>query len=214
VTRWAFVSDIHGNRTALATAEELAHARAADRFVCLGDVIGRGDPGGCVQWVRDQAELAIVGNRDLDYIDRVPPELQATVRTWASEVAASDFIASHGEPRLHRVLNSAAEQDGFRRARAYLTERGARVWFFGHTHRSRAWRLLADRAEPLADGAFDLDPSSLYVVNVGTTGLPLPGRGPASFVIYDDAAHRIERVPLKPDAIVRPIPRRSVPVRV
>jgi hypothetical protein len=32
-----------------------------------------------------------------------------------------------------------------------------------------------------------------FVVNVGTTGLPLPGRGPASFTIYDDVGRTLHR---------------------
>lgn len=198
MTRWAFVTDIHGNKGALDAAERLARDRGADRFVCLGDVIGRGNPAACVEWVRDHADRASVGNRDLDYLDRVPPPLQAVVHGWTHEVSGSDFIATHGEPRLHRVLNSAAERDDFRRARAYMVERGAQIWFFGHTHRSRAWRLLDDRVEPLVEATFALDPGAVYIVNVGTTGLPLPGRGPAGFAIYDDAVRRVERVPLTP----------------
>jgi predicted phosphodiesterase len=214
MTRWAFVSDIHGNRRALDSAELLAHEHGADRFVCLGDVIGRGDPVGCVEWVRDHADLAIVGNRDLDYLARVSPDLQAVVQSWAHELRASDFVASHGEPKLHRVLNSAAERDGFQRARAYLTSSGAKVWFFGHTHRSRVWHLTGDGM--LLTGALEvmLDADSVHIVNVGTTGLPLPGRDPASFVVYDDQGRWIQRVPIQTGAIVRHKAPRSVPSRV
>jgi predicted phosphodiesterase len=214
MTRWAFVSDIHGNRPALEAVEHLARERGAQHFVCLGDVIGKGDPAGCVAWVRDHADLAIVGNRDLDYLDRVGPELQTIVRSWGNEALASDFIASHGEPRLHRALNSAAERDGFQRAQAYMTARGVRVWFFGHTHRARAWWLAARGAEALVDESIHFQRDSRYVINVGTTGLPLPGRGPASFVIYDDVEACVERVAVKADAIVRSRPRRSAFVHV
>ena len=207
MTRWAFVSDIHGNRAALEAVEHLARERGVQRFVCLGDVIGKGDPAGCVAWVRDHADLAIVGNRDLDYLDRLTPELQAIVCDWGNEALASDFIASHGEPRLHRALNSAAERDGFQRAQAYMAERAVRVWFFGHTHRARAWRLRPDNVEALIEETIQFQPDSRYVVNVGTTGLPLPGRGPASFVMYDDVEAHVERVLVRPDAIVRSRPR-------
>jgi hypothetical protein len=42
----------------------------------------------------------------------------------------------------------------------------------------------------------ELEQEARYVVNVGTTGMPLPGRGPAAFATYDDMARRIEIVPL------------------
>jgi len=212
MTRWAFVSDIHGNLRALENAERIALDEGVDRFVCLGDVIGRADPAGCVEWVRDQADYAIVGNRDLDYIDRIEPALQETVRSWPNEVRVSGFIASHGEPKLHRVLNSSAERDGFQRARKYMLDRGARVWFFGHTHRSRAWALNENDPRPLLEERIDLEPAGCYVVNVGTTGLPLPGRGPASFVLYDDASRRVERVTLGTVIMGRQVPRSALRV--
>jgi predicted phosphodiesterase len=185
VSVWAFVSDVHGNLAALEHAERLARAAGANRFACLGDVIGRGDPEGCVAWVRDHAELAIVGNRDLDYLDRVSPALQTVVRSWPNEAQADDFILSHGDPHLHRVLNSGAERDDFRKVRVYLEQRGARLWLFGHTHRSRRWALETDVVEAIADDEVEISPGCRFVVNVGTTGLPLPGRDSPSFVIYD-----------------------------
>ena len=213
MTRWAFVSDIHGNLNALEQAERIAGGRGVDRFICLGDVIGRGDPAGCVEWVRATTDHAIIGNRDLDYIDRIEPKLQSVVRSWANEVRAAEFIASHGEPRLHRVLSSAAERDGFQRARKYMLERGARVWFFGHTHRSRAWELSENGARALVAKHVHFDGDLLYVVNVGTTGLRLPGRGPAAFVLYDDKADSVEHVMLGPTVKMgRQAPRSAVRV--
>ncbi len=198
MTVWAFVSDVHGNLPALKAAERLARSRGADRFVSLGDVIGRGDPAGCVGWVRDQAAIAIVGNRDLDYLGRVPPDLQAVVLSWSHEACASDFLVSHGDPKLHRALSSAAERDGFHRVAALLAERGARVWLFGHTHRSRCWELEHERARPLDPASVALRPGRRYVVNVGTTGLPLPGRGGPAFALYDDEAGVIRSIPIEP----------------
>jgi predicted phosphodiesterase len=196
VTVWALVSDVHGNLRALQQAEQLARAEGADRFIALGDIIGRGDPNGCVAWVRDNATIAIVGNRDLDYLERVTPELQAVVLTWANEAAASDFVVSHGDPKLHRSLNSRAVRDGFRRVTAVLDERHARVWFFGHTHRARCWELEGETPRAVDPASVMVRAGCRYVVNVGTTGLPLPGRGGTAFVLYDDRVGRIRSLPL------------------
>jgi predicted phosphodiesterase len=203
------VSDIHGNRRALAAVEALARERGAEAWVCLGDVIGRGDPVGCVEWVTDHARLALVGNRDLDYLERVALPLRAAVVGWKREATASDFIASHGDSRLHPVLHSAAERDGFRRVVRYLEERGARVWFFGHTHRDRVWEIgLHGEARAVDAALIEMRPEFRYVVNVGTTGKPLGGRGPAAFCLYDDTAGILERVTLPrtgraPEGLVR-----------
>jgi predicted phosphodiesterase len=191
VTAWAFVSDIHGNRAALQTAVTLAVRAGATRFVCLGDVIGRGDPEWCVAWVRDNSEIAIVGNRDLDYLDRVSPSLQQVVQSWPHEAQASDFVVSHGDPKLHPVLSSGAERDHFRRVSTYLEERDARLWLFGHTHRSRRWAIGDDGVRAISDEMVEIRDETRFVVNVGTTGLPLPGRDAPSFVVYDDDRRRL-----------------------
>jgi predicted phosphodiesterase len=193
---WGLVSDIHGNLGALRAAAAYCDDAGVDAYVCLGDVIGRGDPERCVEWVRDHARIAIVGNRDLDYLTRVPAPLQEVVRSWGHEAVASDFVVTHGDPKLHRVLNSAAEKNGFAAVPAYLDERHARVWFFGHTHRARIWEIVDGFPRQVGKARVELSPSAHYVVNVGTTGLPLPGRGGASFVVYDDEQHVLEIVPL------------------
>ncbi len=197
MTVWAFVSDVHGNLPALKAAERIALSRGADRFVSLGDIIGRGDPAGCVAWVRDHAAIALVGNRDLDYLDRVPADLQRIVLSWHHEARASDFVVSHGDPKLHRTLNSAAERDGFPRVAALMAEQEARVWFFGHTHRSRCWELEKGRVRALDSASVVLRSGCRYVVNVGTTGLPLPGRGGAAFAVYDDGAGVMTSIPIE-----------------
>jgi predicted phosphodiesterase len=210
VTLWAFVSDVHGNRKGLAEAEARATAAGADHFVSLGDIVGRGDPEGCVAWVRDHASIAIVGNRDLDYLDRVSPPLQAVILGWGNEGHASDFVVSHGDPKLHRLLSSAAERYGFRRIEPFLAERDARLWLFGHTHRSRCWKLENGEVRALDPTLVTLQARGRYIVNVGTCGLPLPGRGGPAFVLYDDRASVIRSIPLtlgrrevpKPGAII------------
>lgn len=48
----ALISDLHANEPALDTALADARARGAERFVCLGDVIGYGArPRQCLEWV-------------------------------------------------------------------------------------------------------------------------------------------------------------------
>jgi predicted phosphodiesterase len=198
VTIWAFVSDIHGNWSALQRAEALACEAGATKFVCLGDVIGRGAPNECVEWVRDHADIAILGNRDLDYLDRVRPALQDVVRSWGSEACDSDFVVSHGDPKLHSTLNSRAERDQFRQVAAYLSDCGARLWLFGHTHRARVWQIDAQSPPILqVETELEIGDTQPFVVNVGTTGLQLPGRGPASFTIYDDVPRtlRMQELP-------------------
>ncbi len=61
----AVVSDIHGNAEALKRVLEDIDARAVERIICLGDIVGYGpDPLECVDMVRDRCEWSLMGNHD------------------------------------------------------------------------------------------------------------------------------------------------------
>src|SRR5437763_1511005 len=104
MTVWCFVSDVHGNARALEKVERVAGQLGVDRFVSLGDIIGRGGATECVEWVLDHAAIALQGNRDRDLIELVGPELRERVAAWPREAAASDFVLTHGDPGGHKVL--------------------------------------------------------------------------------------------------------------
>ena len=66
--RYALISDIHGNREALAAVLEDAAGRGVQRYVVLGDVVGYGpDPAWCISRVREMeaaGAVVIQGNHD------------------------------------------------------------------------------------------------------------------------------------------------------
>jgi predicted phosphodiesterase len=191
LTTWAFVSDVHGNLDALKRAADLADAAGAERVVCLGDVVGKKAPDACVLWIRDHADLAIVGNRDLDHIDWLAPRQRDVVLTWTREACASDFVVTHGDRRLHSSLHSRALSHPIR-VEAAMAERAARLWLFGHTHSARCWLLRGGTCRETDPALVRLHDGDRYVVNVGTTGMP---RGdPASFTLYDDTQAEIRTV--------------------
>jgi predicted phosphodiesterase len=197
---WAFIADVHGNYRALSRAADLARAHGAERFVVLGDLLGRGEPAACVAWARAHATLAVVGNRDLDHLALVGPAEQAYLRALPRRAAAADFLITHGDARLDPMLASADERRGFRRAYAALLAADKRLWFFGHTHRPRVWRLPGPDTppEPLDVPRVDLDaaPAVRYAVNVGATGRRLAGDGPLAITLYDSTAGWLERLDL------------------
>ena len=121
-------------------------------------------------------------------------------------VRTEDFLAAHGDDRLDRDVSSADIRRGFARTRVRLRRENVRVAAFGHTHRARVWRLPTD-GDPcqLHDAASDPRgamialagaPDDLFVVNVGTVGLPFPGKGPPSCAVLDGERRTVEIVPL------------------
>ena len=62
---YAIFSDIHANPQAFDKALADAREQGAERFLCLGDVVGYGpDPRGAVKSVRAACGVTLMGNHD------------------------------------------------------------------------------------------------------------------------------------------------------
>jgi predicted phosphodiesterase len=207
VTRWGILSDIHGNLPALGRALAELRAREVERIAVLGDNLGRGDSEGCVRLIQEVADVSIVGNRDLDWRDRVDADTRAYVLGLPRLAQADEIAFSHGDARLTRDLSTAEITKGFHRAHSWLTAHGCRAWIFGHSHRARVWALPAADEPPrlLFDAAVDALPASIrlpdrdthrWAINAGSVGLPFPGKGPVSALLYDTEVGLVEIFPV------------------
>jgi predicted phosphodiesterase len=209
VTRWGVLSDIHGNLPALERTLAELRARGVDRIAVLGDNLGRGDSDGCVALIREIAHVSVVGNRDLDWQDRVGEEAKRYVLGLPCLAQAGGIAFSHGDARLTRELSTGEIRTGFRRARAWLAGHHCRAWLFGHSHHARVWRLgPADEPPALLFDAVaaglpstvhlnrEGEPGAVWAINAGSVGLPFPGKGPASALLYDSAAGLVEVFPV------------------
>ena len=205
MTRWGVLSDIHGNRPALERALSAFQRRGVEWIAVLGDNLGRGDSDGCVELIRRVADVSVVGNRDLDWRDRVGGQARDYVLGLPRVAQADGLAFSHGDVRLTRELSSDDIRAGFRRARAWLAANECRIWLFGHTHRARVWtvggpddppRLLFDAATDPLPATIELDARpAVWIVNAGSVGLPFPGKGPASATVVDVEARVVELFP-------------------
>ena len=66
--RYAIISDIHGNLSALTAVIEDIKKQDIDRIICLGDIIGKGSHGHeCVKLVREFCDATVRGNNDIRY---------------------------------------------------------------------------------------------------------------------------------------------------
>jgi predicted phosphodiesterase len=202
MVRWGLISDVHGNRPALERAIAACRAAGVERLAYLGDLLGAGDPAGCVRLIRETAALSVVGNRDLDWADRVDAPTREYVLSLPRLAEADDFVAVHGDVRLTREFGSDDLRRGFSRAYAALQSREKRLLVFGHSHQARAWRKAGRDAapEPLSGRRVEMPdaPETVYLLNVGTTGLPFPGKGPPCCAVYDASERWFEHLVLGP----------------
>jgi predicted phosphodiesterase len=193
---WGLIADVHGNLSALRAAIELLRAAGADRLAFLGDYLGKGDADACVTLIRQVADLAVVGNRDLDWQDRVSPVTKQWVLQLPRTAQFDGLLIAHGDARLTRALSTDQIKHGFKAAWPELERVQAQVLAFGHSHHARIWRRVGLAAELLSNNSVPLESDQLYVVNVGTTGLPFPGKGGPSVALVDFNASCIRQLAL------------------
>jgi predicted phosphodiesterase len=197
---WGLVSDVHGNYPALEAALRVLGAAGATRLAFLGDYLGRGDSDRCVQRIRQVADVAIVGNRDLDWQDRVSPASKSWVLGLPRSATVGRLLLAHGDARLTGALSTTQIGRDFARAWLEMERHEARVWAFGHSHHARLWRkaCAACTAEPLHGAVEGIEPGFRYFLNVGTTGLPFAGKGGPSVAIVDWDRCQIQQLAVGP----------------
>jgi predicted phosphodiesterase len=195
---WGLISDVHGNFPALESALSVLADAGARRLAFLGDYLGRGNSDRCVQRIRQIAEVAIVGNRDIDWQARVSAESRSRVLGLPRVVALGPLLLTHGDARLTPAFGTTQIGRDFVRAFAEMERLQAQVWAFGHSHHARLWRkrAVSGPAEQVPDAAVRIEPGYRYFLNVGTTGLPFPGKGGPSVALVDFARSEVRHLPL------------------
>ena len=151
--RFALISDIHSNLTALQAVLERIEAEGLDEIWCLGDVVGYGaEPNECVEIVRRIADgRTIIGNHDIavarspeGYLSLFNPDAKRAVHyqrevltgenlEWLASLPRSlregDIFFFHGSPvdTDHYMMSST----DLYRALVALEDVEFRLVFFG-----------------------------------------------------------------------------------
>lgn len=97
--RFALISDIHGNLTALDAVLADIRENGPDEIYCLGDLVGYGpNPAGCIDRIRERGIPTVIGNYD----DGVGNRRGSCGCYYASDESRADGEASYRftEPRV------------------------------------------------------------------------------------------------------------------
>ena len=210
--KYAVISDIHANESALRHVLDDAHAQGVSRIICLGDVIGYGPlPRETVALVRASAAITLAGNHDDavsgrqgadDFIDlageavsRHRDALDATDLAWLRTLPYTceleGAIAAHGdftEPSAFHYIETEAD------AEANFAATDAQLMFVGHTHVPALFLTgQSGRTYRLTGQDFTLEEGKRYIVNPGSVGYPRERDGVclSSYVIYDTATRAV-----------------------
>ncbi len=212
MTRYAVLSDIHGNLESLQHALQLVDA--GEVVMTLGDTVGYGpNPNECVRLIRARATHSVLGNHDLaaaesfgiEYFNDAAREaiawtqgvLDGENRAWLDtlpyELRFPEFLLVHGAPVdfFEYILDKPAAAHAFARTDATIT-------FVGHTHIAQYWTYDPDGSighrHMQQGGTLDLEPGTRYIIDVGSIGQPRDLNPEASFVRYDAQRRRVEWV--------------------
>jgi diadenosine tetraphosphatase ApaH/serine/threonine PP2A family protein phosphatase len=232
----ALFADIHANRQAFSACLDFAHARGAQRIICLGDYVGYGaDPEWAVETVMDlvgKGALAVRGNHDTaigDSVESMNAQAQAAIEWTRGRLSASErrFLAElplaleeddrlyvHSEastPARWRYVQSSAD------AGRSLLATAAHITFCGHIHKPALYSISVTGKMtsfvPTSGVTVQLLKGRRWLAVVGSVGQPRDGDPAASFALYDTDTREITycRVPYDVDTAARRVLENGLP---
>lgn len=204
-------SDLHANLEALKVFAEVAQSVKHDKKVFLGDAVGYGaDPNACVEWIRDNVDIALAGNHDFAAVGKVDlsqfnPQAYQSCR-WTQKglsPANKEFLSSlpimKEEGGICWVHSSPYEPENWHYASSpWVRSESFKhfispVCFVGHSHIP-----MICEEDKEDDGAVKiilsgkLEADRRYMINVGSLGQPRDGNPDPPFVIYDSESRTFE----------------------
>jgi diadenosine tetraphosphatase ApaH/serine/threonine PP2A family protein phosphatase len=237
--RIALMTDLHGNREALAACLDHAAQNRIDRYVFLGDYAGYGaDPGWVIDTVMDhvaRGAIAILGNHDAAVltdtedmnesaaaaIDWTRTQLDERQRAFLAElpllIEEKDRLYVHGsafEPdQWHYVTDLYAASKSLMATPAHAT-------FCGHTHVPALFHMSMTGKfasfEPVARVDIPLTPQRRWLAVIGSVGQPRDRDPAACYAVLDDERYVLTyvRVPYDIESAARKIEAAGLPARL
>lgn len=237
--RTALLSDIHGNREALAACLAHIERNPVDRIMFTGDIVGYGaDPVWCLETVMrhcDRGAISLLGNHD-EAVTRLDCDMNALARTaieWTRTqlnaehrafIDAMPILVEEGETLF--VHSSAASPRAWhyitnkREADASLRYTKKRVTICGHVHRPCFFHAMDGRPieefVPPHGVPIPLLRARRWVLVLGSVGQPRDGIPAAAYSVFDSAQGRItmHRVAYDMETAARKIRAAGLPAKL
>jgi predicted phosphodiesterase len=208
--KYAIIADLHANLEALVAVLASIALDRVDHVVCLGDIVGyNADPEACVKLVKDSGIRSIAGNHDRaavgtkdtrhfggpakHAIEWTKTQLSADSRSYLAALPTTllvddEFFLVHGA--LHPEPNDDLHLSNATRVAASLSALvtgrfGARICFFGHSHRPAIYEQRAGRIRQIDAMSAVLLPEAHYLVNPGSVGQSRDGDPRAAYALFD-----------------------------
>jgi predicted phosphodiesterase len=212
--KWAIVSDIHGNLTALKEVLMDSEKQGVDVCLSLGDNVGYGpEPEGVTDILQQESIVSIMGNHELALSDERYLEwfnllakttviLTRQLMSQASldyceklplSIVVNNCLLVHGCPPSSPLRYIFEPPDS--ELIELIEEMEQPICFVGHTHGLEIIQYDEKSLQRIAlpEGETSLSSERRYIINVGSVGQPRDQYNKhAKYVIYDDRRYTIE----------------------
>lgn len=231
--RYAIISDVHANASALKAALTDIADMKVDRIICLGDCVGYGlEPVETLELLYRKAHVVLMGNHDAAVcgklstrafseraakaVERHRQQISETGMRWLERLPlmaeGKNFRCTHGDfsrPELFRYVFLPEE------AMPSWTATTEPVLFVGHTHHPLV-HVIGPSGVPHAVDCcdFECEEGKRYIINPGSIGAPRTENARSTYCIYDDKAKTVEfrSLPFDFEAYVRALQAANVDV--
>ncbi len=202
--RYAFISDVHANLTALQSVLNDISRLKVDKIICLGDTMGYGpQPVETLELIYQVAEIHLLGNHDAAVCGKLNPVIfspsarKAVLKhremvggqalKWLESMPltlkAPDFQCAHGDfskpGAFHYIISEADALPSWNSTHEQLL-------FVGHTHLAAIYVIGQSGLPHYLDPCdFILEKGKRYIINPGTVGYPRSGKFESTYCIYD-----------------------------
>lgn len=191
------VSDVHGNRAALAAIDE-----PHDICFCLGDLVDYGpEPAACIRWAMAHADYAVRGNHDHGVAQEVPVRGEEGFRYLTRATRPDQWDALDAEERkylLQLPVTQRVTLGGIRFLLVHATPRDPLDEYLLRDEAAWARRLEGVDADIVCVGhshmQFKLKVGDKMVVNPGSVGVPRDGDPRAAYAVIEDGRVELKRI--------------------
>ena len=201
--------DVHGNLEALEAVLADAEKQGAERYLCVGDIVGYGaDPGPCLERVRALTTQVVAGNHDCAVVGRAEIEYfnhfaKAAVLWTREQLSPGQQAFLAGLPLtltvnnltvVHATVHNPAEfgyiESAFVARQSFQALETA-VGFVGHSHVPVTffYEESGDEIWFTQDEEIPLGEFSKSIVNIGSVGQPRDDNWMAAYALYDSGAN-------------------------
>ena len=209
----AVLSDIHSNLEALQVCCQSALEHGAERFICLGDMVGYGpDPVAVLDMLQSLPGFtSVLGNHDEYTFNSIevsasgPVQLVADWTVQQLTESHIDFLKSlnymHVENGVSYVHASMNEPNAWgyvtrtEQAKKCMNAAKTNLVFYGHVHIPMIFHEKQDNSVeliyPQARKKIPLHLNRRYVINAGSVGQPRDDNNETCYVMYDEEEHSV-----------------------